>query len=196
MRYDALQIGLAFLPVAIIMGLVSLRYSERLIMRLGARRTLLPGLLLIAAGLVLFAQAPVGGAYLIHILPAMLLLGTGIGVAFPALITLAMSGATPSDAGLASGVVNTTVQVGGALGLAVLATLSASRSANLVSQGRPEAAALTSGYHLAFWIGAGLAVAALVVALTVLRPGAPAAPQPPAGDQVAEPVAVGARRSV
>ena len=194
--YDALQIGLAFLPVAIIMGLVSLRYSERLIMRLGARRTLLPGLLLIAAGLVLFAQAPVGGAYLIHILPAMLLLGTGIGVAFPALITLAMSGATPSDAGLASGVVNTTVQVGGALGLAVLATLSASRSANLVSQGRPEAAALTSGYHLAFWIGAGLAVAALVVALTVLRPGAPAAPQPPAGDQVAEPVAVGARRSV
>ena len=169
--YDALEIGLAFLPATIVMGALSLRYSERLIMRFGARTTLLPGLVLIGAGLALFAQAPVDGSYVRHVLPAMILLAFGAGVCFPALMTLAMSGATQSDAGLASGLVNTTAQVGGALGLAVLATLSATRSENLIDGGEATASsALTSGYHLAFLIGAGLVVAALVVAVTVLQP--------------------------
>jgi EmrB/QacA subfamily drug resistance transporter len=168
--YDALEIGLAFLPATIVMGLLSLRYAERLIMRFGARTTLRPGLVLIAVGLALFTQAPVDGSYVQHVLPVMLLLGFGIGTCFPALMTVAMSGATRSDAGLASGLVNTTVQVGGALGLAVLATLSTSRSDNLLKHGKSTAAALTAGYHLAFWIGVGLVVAAIVVALTVLQP--------------------------
>jgi EmrB/QacA subfamily drug resistance transporter len=168
--YDALQIGLAFLPVTIVMGVLSIRYSERLITRFGARRTLLPGMLLIAAGLILFAQAPVDGGYALHVLPVMILLGFGAGLSFPALMTLAMSGATPEDAGLASGLVNTTVQVGGALGLAVLATLSTTRSDHLLKGGETTASALTSGYHLAFLIGAALVLAAVLVALTVLRP--------------------------
>jgi EmrB/QacA subfamily drug resistance transporter len=169
--YDALEIGLAFLPATIVMGALSLRYSERLIMRFGARTTLLPGLVLIGAGLALFAQAPVDGSYIRHVLPVMIVLGFGAGVSFPALMTLAMSGATQSDAGLASGLVNTTAQVGGALGLAVLATLSATRSENLIDGGEATASsALTSGYHLAFLIGAGLVVAAFVVAVTVLQP--------------------------
>jgi EmrB/QacA subfamily drug resistance transporter len=168
--YDALQIGLAFLPVTIVMGVLSIRYSERLITRFGARRTLLPGMVLIAVGLILFAQAPVDGGYARHVLPVMILLGFGAGLSFPALMTLAMSGATPEDAGLASGLVNTTVQVGGALGLAVLATLSTTRSDHLLKGGHTTASALTSGYHLAFLIGAALVLAAVLVALTVLRP--------------------------
>ena len=168
--YDALQIGFAFLPVTIAMGTLSLRYSERLVMRLGARRTLVPGLVLIGAALVLFSRAPVDGNYWTDVLPVMLLLGCGAGMAFPALMNLAMAGATNADAGLASGLVNTSAQVGGALGLALLATLSATRSDNLIDDGMREAAALTSGYHLAFLVGAGLAALAIVVTLTVLQP--------------------------
>ena len=167
--YDALQTGLAFLPTTIVMGTLSVRYSERVIMRFGTRRTLLPGLVLIAAGLALFARVPVDGDYVTDVLPSTILLGAGIGTSFPALMTLAMSGATPSDAGLASGLVNTTVQVGAAVGLAVLATLSATRSKSLIENGEFTAAALTDGYQLAFLIGAALVVVAIVVAVTVLR---------------------------
>jgi EmrB/QacA subfamily drug resistance transporter len=169
-HYDALEIGLAFLPATIVMGTLSLRYSERLIMRFGARTMLLPGMALIVVGLALFARAPVDGVYLRDVLPVMIVLGFGIGVSFPALMTLAMSGATSEDAGLASGLVNTTAQVGGALGLAVLATLSASRSDHVAAGGHATASALTSGYHLAFLIGAGLVLAALVVAVTIIQP--------------------------
>jgi EmrB/QacA subfamily drug resistance transporter len=168
--YDPLQIGFAFLPATIVMGTMSLRYSERLVMRFGARTTLLPGMVLIVIGLGLFALAPVDGSYVRNVLPVMILLGLGIGAAFPALMNLAMSGATSEDAGLASGLVNTTAQVGGALGLAVLATLSSTRSDNLIDGGETTASALTSGYHLAFLIGAALVVAAIAVAATVLQP--------------------------
>jgi EmrB/QacA subfamily drug resistance transporter len=168
--YGPLQIGLAFLPVTIVMGTLSVRYSERLIMRFGARTTLIPGLVLIGVGLALFTQAPVDGGYVRHVLPVMILLGFGAGVSFPALMTLAMSGATDDDAGLASGLVNTTAQVGGALGLALLATLSATRSESLIDGGQATASALTSGYHLAFLIGAGLVVVAIAVAVMVLKP--------------------------
>jgi EmrB/QacA subfamily drug resistance transporter len=169
LHYDPLQIGLAFLPTTLIMGTLSLRYSERLIMRFGARGPLLPGLVLVAAGLALFARAPVGGSYVSDVLPVMILLGLGIGICFPALMTLAMSGATQSDAGLASGLVNTTAQVGGALGLAVLATLSATHSEHLRRSGSSTLAALTGGYHLAFLLAAALVAAAVAIAVTVLK---------------------------
>jgi EmrB/QacA subfamily drug resistance transporter len=175
--YDALQIGLAFLPICIIMGTLTGRYSEPLIMRFGARRLLFPGLGLVAAGLVLFTRAPVDATYVVDVLPVLILMGIGIGICFPALMTIAMSGATRADAGLASGLVNTTAQVGGAVGLAVLATLSTSRSDSLEAAGHSTASALTSGYHLAFWIAAGLVVAAIGVAAVVLQPEEKAAEQ-------------------
>jgi EmrB/QacA subfamily drug resistance transporter len=167
--YSPLEIGFAFLPATIVMGTLSIRYTEPLIMRFGARTTLIPGMGLIAVGLALFALAPVDGSYVQHLLAPMVLFGFGAGVSFPALMTLAMSGATKEDAGLASGLVNTSAEVGGALGLAVLATLSASRSDSLIAGGKTTASALTSGYHLAFLIGAALVVAAIVVAVTVLQ---------------------------
>ena len=167
--YDAIETGLAFLPVSVGIGVLSLGFSARLMERFGERATLLPGLVLIAAGLLLFARAPVDANYVVDVLPSMILLGVGAGVSFPALMTLAMSGATPSDSGLASGLVNTTQQVGGALGLAVLATLSSTRTDDLLQSGESSASALTSGYHLAFVIGAGLVVVAFGVAATVLR---------------------------
>jgi EmrB/QacA subfamily drug resistance transporter len=168
--YDALEIGLAFLPATVVMGILSLRYSERLIMRFGARTMLFPGLILIAAGLLLFSRAPVHGNYLTNVLPVMLLFGLGIGSSFPSLMTLAMSGATPADAGLASGLVNTSAQVGGALGLAVLATLSATRTSHLLAGGSSTTSALVGGYHLAFEIGAGLMAVAFLVVVTVIQP--------------------------
>jgi predicted MFS family arabinose efflux permease len=170
--YDALEVGLAFLPVTLIIGTLSLGFSERLTMRFGPKATLIPSLVLIGAGLAYFSRSPVHGSYLTDVLPAMALLGTGAGLAFPSLMTLAMSGATASDSGLASGLVNTTLQVGGAIGLAVLATLATTRTDHLLAQGDSTASALTGGYHLAFLIGVGLVAAALAVAVTVLRPGA------------------------
>jgi EmrB/QacA subfamily drug resistance transporter len=167
--YDALQIGGAFLPTTIVMGTLSLRYSERLIMRFGARRTLLPGMVLVAAGLVLFARVPVHGSYVVDLLPVMLLLGAGVGSSFPALMTLAMSGVAREDSGLASGLVNTTAQVGGALGLAVLATVAATRTRTLEHAGTAHAAALTSGYHVAFVVAAALVGGAIVIAGLVAR---------------------------
>jgi MFS family permease len=168
--YDALQIGLAFLPVTAIIGTLSLGFAERLIMRFGPRTLLLPGLGLIGSGLVLLAFVPVDGSYVANVLPSMLLFGAGAGISFPALMTLAMSGATAEDSGFASGLVNTTMQVGGAIGLAVLATLATTRTDSLTAAGEPVAEALTSGYRLAFVVGVGLVMAALGVALTVLRP--------------------------
>jgi len=167
--YDPLEIGFAFLPATIVMGIFSARYSERLVMRFGARQVLIPGLVSIMAALALFTRAPVDGSWAEHVLPVMILLGVGAGTAFPALMNLAMSGVSRNEAGLASGLVNTTAQVGAALGLAVLATLSASHSDALIEDGESRAEALTSGFHLSFWIGAALVLASLVVALTVLR---------------------------
>jgi MFS family permease len=161
---------MAFLPVTVVIGILSLGYSDRLILRFGARATLLPSLVLIVVALGLFSQVPVHAGYVSDLLPTMLLLGAGAGLAFPALMALAMTGVPQSDAGLASGLVNTTLQVGGALGLAVLATLSTSRSNHLLHDGHVLSSALTDGYHLSFLIGAGLVVAAIMVALTVLQP--------------------------
>jgi EmrB/QacA subfamily drug resistance transporter len=185
--YDALQTGLAFLPATVIMGGLSLGYSYKLVLRFGAKATLVPALGLISFALLLFTLAPVDGDYATHVLPVTVLLGIGAGLAFPALMTLAMSGVQPAEAGLASGLVNTTAQVGGALGLAVLATLATTRTGNLTAAGEPLEAALNGGYHLAFTIGALLLAAGIVVGLVVLesertapRDVAAAAPAPAA----------------
>jgi EmrB/QacA subfamily drug resistance transporter len=186
--YDALEIGLAFLPTTLVMGAMSLRFSERLITLFGPRTTLIPGLAFGGAGLLLFTQTPEHGSYFAHVMPSMLLIGAGMGIAFPALMTLSMSGATPSDAGLASGLVNTTVQVGGALGLAVLATIAATHTRGLAAHGATARAALNGGYHLAYLIGAGLVGVAILVAVTVLvQPRMPAAAGGPAEPEFASP---------
>jgi MFS family permease len=182
--YDALQIGFAFLPATLVMGTLSLRFAEPIIMRFGARNALIPGLVFIGAGLALFSRAPVDGSYWRDVLPTMIVLALGIGVSFPALMTLAMSGATREDAGLASGLVNTSAQVGGALGLAVLATVSATRTDHLKSAGKATASALTGGYHLAFLIGAALCLAALAVAVTVIQSEKKDAAEAPATEPI------------
>jgi EmrB/QacA subfamily drug resistance transporter len=175
LHYDALEIGLAFLPATLVMGTMSLRFSERLIMSFGPKTTLIPGLGVAVIGLLWFARAPVHGSYAADVLPSMILLGLGIGGSFPALMTLSMSGATREDAGLASGLVNTSAQVGGALGLAVLATLSATHTKHLLAAGKSATEALTGGYHLAFLISAALLALSIAVAAVVLRVQAPAA---------------------
>jgi EmrB/QacA subfamily drug resistance transporter len=167
--YDPLEVGLAFLPSTVVMGAMSLRYSEKLIGRFGPKGTLVGSLGFIFAGLLLFARTPVDGNFLTDVVPPLVLFGLGAGAGFPSLMMLSMSGATPQDSGLASGLINTTVQVGGAIGLAVLATLAADRTEGLVESGEAAAAALNSGFHLAYLIGAALVGIAFVVALTVLR---------------------------
>jgi EmrB/QacA subfamily drug resistance transporter len=171
--YDALGVGLAFLPTTVVMGAMSLRFAAPIAARFGARPTIIASLVLIAAGLLLFARTPVDGSFLTDILPATLLFGAGAGLSFPPLTTLAMSGATPEDSGLASGLVNTTVQIGGAIGLSVLATLASGRT-----EGRrnlPTAEALNAGYHLAYLVAALLLAVAVVTAACLLGPADPAA---------------------
>ncbi len=167
--YDPLGIGLAFLPFSLSIGILSFA-SGPLITRFGARAVLLPSLALMAVGLLLFARVPVKADYVVDLLPAILPLGVGFGLAFPSLMALGMSGASEHDSGLASGLLMTTQQVGGALGLSVLASLSASETNGLLAASVGGQAALTIGYQLSFAIGAGIVLVALVVAATILRP--------------------------
>ncbi|MET9431307.1 MFS transporter [Streptomyces sp. NPDC003036] len=168
--YGAAATGLAMLPAAAVIGAVSLGVSARLNARFGERTVLLAGLTLLLGVLGLLARVPVQADYVTDLLPVMLL-AAGFGLALPALTTLGMSDASEDDAGLASGLFNTTQQIGMALGVAVLSTLAASRTEGLLTAGTPQAEALTSGYRLAFTVGAGLIVAAFAVAVLVLRPG-------------------------
>jgi EmrB/QacA subfamily drug resistance transporter len=167
--YEPLEVGLAFLPGSLLMGVLSLGYTDKLNMRFGPRSVLIAGLSMLVVAMLLFARTPVDGNYIVDVFPTMIIFGAGAGVAFPALMMLAMSGATPSDAGLASGLVNTTGQVGGAIGLAVLATISTERTQSLLDDGESTASALLGGFHVAYLIGAALAVLAIIVAVTVLR---------------------------
>ena len=166
--YDPLGIGLAFLPFSLSIAILSFA-SGPLITRFGARAVLLPSLVLMGVGLVLFARVPVEAHYVVDVLPSILPLGVGFGLAFPSLMALGMSGASEHDSGLASGLLMTTQQVGGALGLSVFASLSASQTSGLLAASVAEPAALTDGYRLSFAIGAGLVVFALIVARIVLR---------------------------
>ena len=178
--YDALQVGLAYLPTTLVMGTMSFRFSAQLNTRFGPKATLIPSMLAIGAGLLLFARTPVNASYVVDLMPATILIGLGAGLAFPSLMMLAMSGATPEDSGLASGLVNTSVQVGGAIGLAVLATLASERTDTVLARGESTASALNSGYHLAYLVGAGLIGVAIAIALRAFRaePAAEAAEAP------------------
>ena len=173
--YSPLQIGLAFLPGNVIMGALSIGLSAKLVMRYGIRKPLTTGLLLASAGLLLLVRAPVDGTFVADVLPSMILLGLGAGMAFNPVLLAAMGDVDPAEAGLASGVVNTSFMMGGAVGLAVLASAAASRTSTLVDAGRSEVAALTGGYHLAFLLGAIFAAAAAIIGALLLRENAPAA---------------------
>jgi MFS family permease len=173
--YSPLEVGLAFLPANLIMAAFSVGLSARLVMRFGIRLPLSAGLSVAAVGLLLFARAPADGTFLVDVLPSMLLLGFGAGTAFNPVLLAAMSDVEPSDAGLASGVVNTAFMMGGALGLAVLASLAASRTDGLRAAGEDPLVALTAGYHVAFLVGALFALAAAAIGGLVLREGVPGA---------------------
>ncbi|WP_442783329.1 DHA2 family efflux MFS transporter permease subunit [Collimonas fungivorans] len=177
--YKPLQVGLAFLPANLIMAVFSLGISAKLVMRFGIRRPLAVGLLLATCGLLLFARAPVDGHFIADVLPGMVLLGLGAGIAFNPVLLAAMSDVAPSESGLASGVVNTSFMMGGALGLAVLASLAALHTENLLAAGNEPLAALNSGYQAAFLVGAcfaglGAALGALLLRTKTMESAVPA----------------------
>ncbi|MEU7531968.1 MFS transporter [Saccharothrix sp. NPDC042600] len=168
LSYNALKTGLAMLPAAVTIGGVSLFLSARLNTRFGERAVLTTGLVLLLAAMLKLTTIPVDADYVTDLLPVMLLIAGG-GLVLPALASLGMSTAKPDDAGLVSGLFNTTQQVGMALGVAVLSTLAASTTRTHQASGTPEPAALTAGYHTAFTTAAALLAAAIAVTLTVLR---------------------------
>ncbi|ABB07534.1 DHA2 family efflux MFS transporter permease subunit [Burkholderia lata] len=172
--YGPLQVGLAFLPANLIMAVFSLGLSARIVMRFGIRGPIAAGLLIAACGLALFSRAPVDGGFVWHVLPGMTLLGIGAGVAFNPMLLAAMSDVDPADSGLASGIVNTAFMMGGALGLAVLASLAAARTDALAAANAAPLDALNGGYHAAFAFGAAFAAAAALIglALRIRRQGA------------------------
>jgi EmrB/QacA subfamily drug resistance transporter len=180
--YSPLQVGLAFLPANLIMGALSVAVSARLVMRFGIKRPLGAGLTFAAVGLLLFTRAPVGGSFVVDVLPSMILLGIGAGIAFNPVLLAAMSDVEPQEAGLASGIVNTAFMMGGALGLAVLASIAASRTDSLSAGGDGPLAALVGGYHIAFLVGAIFALSGAAVGVGLLRTR-----QQPAG-HAAEPI--------
>jgi len=167
--YSAITTGLAFMPMNLTVGLFSLAIAARVMTRLGAKLTLLPGLALIAGGLALFSRVPVHGHYLTDVLPGMALFGIGAGLAFAPSISLAMADAAPADVGLASGLANVSMQMGAAIGIAVLASISSSRTSALLARGVSNNAALTSGYHVGYLIATGCIVAAFVLAAAILK---------------------------
>ena len=167
--YSPLEVGLAFLPANLIMGAFSLGLSAKLVMRYGVRLPLAVGLGLAAAGLLLFARIPVDGNFVVDVLPSMILLGFGAGMAFNPVLLAAMSDVSPEESGLASGVVNTAFMMGGALGLAVLASIAAHRTTNLVADGDDRLSALVGGYHVAFIAGGIFAIAAATIGASLLR---------------------------
>jgi MFS family permease len=173
--YSPLEVGLAFLPGNLVMGVLSIGLSAKLVLRFGIKPPLVTGLGLAAVGLLLLARAPVDGSFAVDVLPSMVLLGLGAGMAFNPVLLAAMSDVEPTEAGLASGLVNTSFMMGGALGLAVLASLAAARTDTLLAAGDSSAEALTGGYHVAFFVGAIFAAAAAVIGGLLLRQGAYAA---------------------
>ena len=173
LNYTPMQIGLAFLPANVIMAVFSLGLSAKIVMRFGIRKPLAAGLWLAAIGLALFARAPVNGSFVVDVLPGMMLLGLGAGMAFNPVLLAAMSEVSPADSGLASGVVNTSFMMGGALGLAVLASAAAARSASMEAAGAQMPLALTGGYNLAFLVGAVFAAAAGLIGALLLRTAMP-----------------------
>jgi EmrB/QacA subfamily drug resistance transporter len=189
--YSPLEVGLAYLPSTVIWGTASFALSDKLVMRFGIKPPLVTGLSLMALGILLFARAPVDGSFAVDVLPAMVLQGFGAGIGFNPILLAAMSDVKPSESGLASGIVNTSFMMGGALGLAVIASLATSRTDALLASGDSQLAALTGGYHVGFLVGAIFTVAAVVLAAALLRgtSGAPSHEEHPAS---AEPAPAGA----
>jgi EmrB/QacA subfamily drug resistance transporter len=179
--YTPMEVGLAYLPSMVIWGGSSLLLSDRLVMRLGVRTPLVAGLGLMTVGLLLLARTPVDGSFLVDVLPATIAVGLGAGIGFNPILLAAMSGVSPTEAGLASGVVNTSFMMGGALGLAVLASLAAWRTEELEAAGESARAALNGGYHLAFLVGSAFVVASALVAAAFLRVDVSAAREEPHG---------------
>lgn len=175
--YDALEVGLAFIPTSVVMAWCSLRVSDRLVMRFGIRPPLVVGLALAAVSLALFSRAPVGGSFVVDVLPSMVLLGAGAGIAFNPVLLAAMGDVEPHESGLASGVVNTSFMMGGALGLAVLVSISTARTSSLTDAGAAPLEALNGGLQAAFAVGAGAAALAAVVGGLFLRPKSMALPE-------------------
>jgi len=167
--YSPLEVGLAYLPSTVIWGASSLFVSDRLVMRFGIRTPLIAGLGLMTIGLLLFARAPVDGDFVVDVLPSTIAIGLGAGIAFNPILLAAMSDVAPEQSGLASGVVNTSFMMGGALGLAVLASVAASRTETLEASGDGTLVALNGGYHVAFLVGALFTIAAAAVAGALLR---------------------------
>jgi EmrB/QacA subfamily drug resistance transporter len=174
--YSPLEVGLSFLPANLIMGAFSLGLSAKIVMRYGFRLPLGIGLGLAGAGLALFVRAPVEGSFLVDVLPSMILLGFGAGLAFNPVLLAAMSDVDPTESGLASGVVNTSFMMGGALGLAALASIASSRTSSLRASGDGPLTALVGGYHAAFLVGALFAVGAAALGAGLLRTRHQAAP--------------------
>jgi EmrB/QacA subfamily drug resistance transporter len=185
--YTPLEVGFAYLPSMVIWGTTSL-YSDKLVMRFGIKPPLLVGLGLMTLSLLLFARAPVGGDFVVDVLPATLAVGLGAGIGFNPILLAAMGGVSPQEAGLASGVVNTSFMMGGALGLAVLASLAASRTETLSAGGDGPLVALTGGYHAAFLVGALFAAGAAAIGVALLRPAAAPAQEELESEPAAEAV--------
>jgi EmrB/QacA subfamily drug resistance transporter len=167
--YNAMQVGLGFLPANLIMAAFSLGLSAKIVVRFGIRIPLAVGLAIAAVGLALFSRAPVDGHFVVDVLPGMTLLGIGAGIAFNPVLLGAMSDVAPSESGLASGVVNTAFMMGGALGLAVLASFAATRTDALLATGAGGVAALNGGYQLAFALGAACAAVAAAAGGVFMR---------------------------
>jgi hypothetical protein len=177
--FDALGIGLGFLPISLSIGVVSFAVSEPVITRFGPRAVLRGSLVLLLVAMLWFARLPVHASYVVDVAPSLFLIGIGAGLAFPSIVGLAMSGAHRDDAGLASGLVNTTRMVGGSLGLAVMASIATTRGTALSAAGANAATALTGGSQLALAFAAVLIVGAIAVAWTVLRTDRAAAASSP-----------------
>jgi MFS family permease len=168
-RYGVLQTGLAFLPQTLVLAALSLGVTARLVNRFGSRGPLLVGLLACGAGLALLTQAGTNASYLGSVLPAFVLFGIGAGLAFMPLLTIAMAHVPAADAGMASGIVNTSLQLSGALGVAVLGTVATDRTRSLIGAGQGQISSLLGGYHLAFTVGLGCVAAAVLVTLLTIR---------------------------
>jgi MFS family permease len=191
LHYSPLRAGLAFLPNSLLQGAVSAGLSARLVARFGVRLPLAAGLLLAVAGLALLACAPAGGTFVPDVLPGSVLLGMGAGIALTPVLLAATSSVRPEEAGLASGLVNTAFMLGGALGLAVLASIAATTTQHLAAAGHAQLAALTGGYHAAFLAGAIAAALAAVLAAALLRPATTSPDSPGTATAAGEPAAAG-----
>jgi EmrB/QacA subfamily drug resistance transporter len=175
--YDAIDTGLAFMPLTVAIGVMSMGVSAKAMVRFGALPTLTAGLVTIVAGLLLLAGAGVHAGYFPGLFFAFLLIGLGAGASFMPLLTVGMSDAPARDAGLASGIINVSVQLFGAIGLATLGTVATDHTKTLTAQGYSLSSALTGGYHLAYMVGAGAVAVGVVAALLILRPPTRAVPQ-------------------